>query len=138
MRAAPPSGRHALVALLLLYTAASLAHFAHNAERLAAYPNLPATLTRAGVYEAFAGLAVLGLTGLLLLRRGLALAGLLLLALYAACGFDGLLHYARAPFTAHSAAMNATILTEVVAAALLLVCVLRELRRHLATASRAC
>jgi hypothetical protein len=134
MNTALPAAR-ALPVLLLIYTAASLAHFTHNAERLAAYPNLPAALTRGGVYVAFAALASLGLTGYLLLRRGLALAGLLLLALYAACGFDGLLHYTRAPFAAHSAVMNATILTEVAAAALLLLCVLDALRRHFAGAA---
>lgn len=139
MTAAPPPGRRALLVLLLIYTGASLAHFTHNAERLAAYPNLPPTLTRAAVYAAFAALAALGLCGYLLLRRQATLAGLLVLALYAACGFDGLLHYTRAPFAAHTATMNATILTEVAAAALLLAGVLAELRRYvLAGAPRPC
>jgi hypothetical protein len=35
-----------LIWLLALYGLASLAHFAHNAEYLAAYPNLPAWLSR--------------------------------------------------------------------------------------------
>jgi hypothetical protein len=138
MSSPPPPGRRALIALLLFYTAASFAHFTHNAERLAAYPNLPPTLTRAGVYAAFAALAGLGLAGYLLLRHGRARAGLLLLALYAACGFDGLLHYTRAPFAAHTATMNVTILTEVAAAALLLTGVLAALRRHFGTAPQPC
>jgi hypothetical protein len=46
------------------------------------------------------------------------------LAVYAALGCDGLLHYTRAPMEAHTAAMNFTIWFEVVAAALLLATVL--------------
>jgi hypothetical protein len=42
------------------------------------------------------------------------------LTLYAALGLDGLLHYGRAPMSAHSAGLNLTIWTEVVAAAALL------------------
>jgi hypothetical protein len=109
-----------LAGLLALYAAASFLHFAHNAEYLSDYPNLPTWFTRSGVYLAWAGLASLGAVGFVLYRSGWQLAGLLLLGLYAAFGFDGLLHYTRAPIDAHSAAMNFTIWTEVAAAAALL------------------
>ena len=110
--------------MLLLYLAASLLHFAHNAEYLADYPNLPAWLGRADVYLVWLGLAAVGVVGYALYRGGWRLAGLLLLGAYAAAGFDGLLHYTRAPFAAHTPAMNFTIWFEVVAAALLLLGVL--------------
>jgi len=35
---------------VMLYAAASLVHFAHNAEYLADYPNLPSWLTRYQIY----------------------------------------------------------------------------------------
>ena len=107
--------------LLLLYLAASLLHFVHNAEYLADYPNLPAWLGRADVYLAWLGLAAIGAAGWALYRFGRRLAGLLLIGMYAVFGFDGLLHYTRAPLAAHTADMNLTIWFEVAAAALLLV-----------------
>ena len=110
-----------LLGLLLLYVVASLVHFTHNAEYLADYPNLPPWLTRGGVYLAWIGETSLGILGYVLYRFGWRLAGLALVGVYAAFGFDGLLHYTRAPFDAHTTAMNFTILFEVAAAALLLV-----------------
>jgi hypothetical protein len=112
-----------LIGLLLLYAAASLLHFVHNAEYLADYPNLPDWLTRSRVYFAWLGVAAIGAVGYVLHRRDHAL-GLVLLGVYAALGLDGLLHYGRAPLAAHTAAMNFTIGFEVAAAALLLVAVL--------------
>src|SRR5687767_182110 len=109
-----------LVGLLMLYAAASFLHFAHNAEYLNDYPNLPSWFTRSGVYLAWFGLASLGVFGYVLYRRGWQLAGLLLLGLYATFGFDGLLHYTLAPIDAHSGIMNFTIFFEVAAAAALL------------------
>ena len=109
-----------LLGLLLLYLVASLVHFTHNAEYLADYPNLPPWLTPAGVYLAWIGETSLGILGYVLYRFGWQLAGLALVGVYAAFGFDGLLHYTRAPFDAHTTAMNFTILFEVAAAALLL------------------
>ena len=103
---------------LLLYGVASFVHFAHNAENLAAYPNLPAWLSRAGVYAAWCGITMLGLSAYVLRRRGYEWAGLALLAVYAALGFDGLLHYGRAPMHVHTAAMNSTIWFEVCTAGL--------------------
>ena len=112
-----------LVSLVLLSLAASLLHFVHNAEFLSAYPNLPIWLTRPQVYLAWTSLAAIGVCGLLLYLWGRDLLGLSLIGLYAAFGFDGLLHYARAPFTEHTNAMNFTIWFEVVAAGALLVAV---------------
>jgi uncharacterized membrane protein len=117
--------------LVLLYLAASLLHFAHNAEYLSDYPNLPLSLTRGDIYLAWFGLAALGIAGYVLYRIGWQLSGLCLLGTYAVFGFDGLLHYTRAPVEAHSAAMNFTIWFEVVIAALLLCAVLAQFARRL-------
>jgi hypothetical protein len=114
--------------MLAFYALASLLHFAHNAEYLSEYPNLPSWITRTGVYGAWAGQASIGLLGLVLHRHGRELAGLLLLGLYAAFGFDGLLHYARAPLDAHTGVMNFTIWFEVVAAVALLLAVVMRLK----------
>lgn len=110
--------------LLALYALASLAHFVHNAEYLSGYPNLPAWLSRVHIYAAWCGITAIGLAGYTLYRRAHAFIGLGLLALYVSLGFDGLLHYGRAPMTAHTVAMNLTIWSEVAAAALALVAVL--------------
>lgn len=107
--------------LLLLYFGASLLHFVHNAEYLADYPNLPAWLGRADVYLAWLALAAIGAVGWALYRFGWRVAGLLLIGTYAVFGFDGLLHYSRAPIAAHTPAMNFTIWFEVAAAAVLLI-----------------
>jgi len=112
-----------VTALTLLYGVASLVHFAHNAEFLMDHPNLPSWLTRVQVYVVWLGITALGVLGYVLLRAGRVVAGLLLLAAYAALGLDGLLHYGRAPLAAHTLAMNATIWFEVLAAAALLVVV---------------
>jgi len=126
--------RNRLAVLLLLYLAASLFHFAHNAEFIGDYPNLPTWLTRSDVYFTWAGLAVVGLGGFALYVRGRQALGLCLIGLYAAFGFDGLLHYSRAAFGAHTGVMNFTIWFEVVAAAGLLVTVVfaavKRLHRH--------
>jgi hypothetical protein len=109
----------ALPWLLLLYAGSSLLHFAHNAEYLADYPNLPGWLTRPQVYASWLGITTIGAIGYVLYRARRERSGLPLLAVYAALGFDGLLHYGRAPVAAHTSMMNLTIWTEVVAAALL-------------------
>jgi hypothetical protein len=114
----------ALPWLVALYGAASLWHFAHNAEQLALYPNLPSSWTRVDVYLAWCVVTVLGIVGYAFYRRGNRPAGLLLLALYGILGFAGLLHYTRAPFAHHSSMMNLTICAEVAAAAALLLDVL--------------
>ena len=109
-----------LTALMLAYGAASLAHFAHNAVFIDAYPNLPAWLSSGDVWLTWFAEAAIGLTGYVLLRRGHAMVGLVLIGVWAAFGFDGLAHYWLAPIDAHTLAMNVTIWTEVCAAALLL------------------
>jgi hypothetical protein len=119
-----------LALLLVVYLSASLLHFAHNAEFLADYPNLPTWLTRSDVYFFWMGQAVIGLVGYTLYLRGWQTPGLLLIGLFAAFGFDGLLHYTRAPFGAHTLAMNFTIWFEVIAAAALLVAVVFVLVRR--------
>jgi hypothetical protein len=119
------SASRVLLALLLLYAAASLLHFVHNAEYLADYPNLPASWSRAEVYAAWCALTAVGVVGYVLYRRGKRRPGLALLAIYAAIGFAGLLHYTRAPPGHHTTAMNATIWAEALAAALLLMNVAR-------------
>lgn len=109
-----------LRALLLAYGAATVVHFVHNAEFIADYPGMPATWTRAGVYFAWLAMTAIGIAGWLLASRGHRLAGLALVAIYAAGGMDSLGHYVLAPMSHHTMAMNATILLEVTAAALVL------------------
>lgn len=116
--------------LLGLYTLASFLHFAHNGVMLATYPNMPAWITASGVYVTWLGIAAAGLTGYVLTRLGYRVAGLIVLALYAVTGLDGLAHYALAPIAAHSFAMNFTIGFEVVMALLLLIAIGRALRFH--------
>ena len=111
----------ALPATLLLYAAASLLHFAHNAQFLADYPNLPPSWTRVEVYLTWCVLAAIGVLGYVLYRRGSIRPGLALIAIYAVSGFAGLLHHTRAPLGHHTAAMNVTIWGEALAAVLLLV-----------------
>ena len=106
---------------MLLYGAASLVHFIHNAVYWGLYPNMPVWLTPLGVLASWLVIAGTGAVGYWLLRKGLTLAGLTAIILYAALGFAGLDHYAIAPVSAHSWAMNATIVGEVIAAAALLV-----------------
>ena len=112
---------------LLIYAAASLLHHVHNAEYLAEYPNMPAALSPAKVYLAWAIEMAVGLGGYVLLRLGHCRLGLALIALSALAGFAGLDHYVIAPFTAHTATMHLTIGIEVAAAAVLLLVVGLEL-----------
>ena len=49
--------------LAAVYCAASLAHFAHNAEYIAFYPNMPAGLTRETVYRVWWAISGVGLVG---------------------------------------------------------------------------
>jgi hypothetical protein len=119
-----------LAVLLVLFGACSLVHFVHNAEFVADYPNMPAGWSRSGVYGAWLAMTATGLAGWFALERGYRRIGLALLAAYAALGLDSLGHYVIAPLSAHTLAMNATILLEVTAAALVLVEVARQLVRR--------
>ncbi len=105
--------------LLAAYFLTSLGHFAHNAEFLCEYPSLPTWLTRVKVYAAWLAITAVGLTGLVLIKNKLVTTGLLLVAIYAALGFDGLGHYAVAPMAHHTLGANVTILSEVAVAMLL-------------------
>jgi hypothetical protein len=105
---------------MLIYTAASLLHFVHNATFLHEYPNMPPSLTPLGVYGAWCAVAAVGLLGYGVYRRKHIPAGLALIALYAFLGFGGLDHYVVAPVAAHSWVMNITVVIEVAAAAALL------------------
>lgn len=125
-----PSPLGSVAVLLLIYAVASLVHFVHNAEFVADYPNMPASWSRADVYLAWLGMTAVGVCGWLLLARGFPRAGLACLAVYAALGLDSLGHYVLAPMSTHTIAMNATILAEVTAAAILLVVVVRRLARR--------
>lgn len=120
--------RPGLGAAVMAFGIASLVHFTHNAEYLRDYPNMPAGWMPAHVYVAWIAMTALGLAGWILLKRGWPRTGLLLLAAYAACGLDSLGHYLLAPPSAHTFAMNATILAEVSAAALVILEVLRRAR----------
>jgi hypothetical protein len=110
-----------LVVLAVAYFLTSLGHFTHNAEFICEYPNLPASFTSARIYAAWAAITSVGVLGFFLLigKKWIA-TGLVLVAAYAVLGFDGLGHYALAPFEWHTRMANLTILSEVVAAALLL------------------
>lgn len=109
--ARPPVGR-ALPVLVAAYFAASIAHFAHNAEYIASYPNMPHWLMREHVYAVWAAITAVGLLGLGLLRLGWGVLGALVLAAYGAMGLDGLGHYALELCSQHTLAMNATIWAE--------------------------
>jgi hypothetical protein len=115
-----------LLPMMLIYGAASLLHFTHNAVYLHDYPNLPAWLTATGVVGAWLVVAMIGVLGYVLYSRISRVAGLITIALYTLPGFDGLDHYAVAPMSAHTLAMNVTILLEAGCALVLLACVARS------------
>ena len=110
-----------LLTFIIIYGAASLAHFVHNAVYIDAYPNLPSWITPAVVNVSWLAIAGTGALGYWLYQRGSRVLGLTVIGVYALFGFGGLDHYAVAPICAHSLAMNATILGEVTAASVLLV-----------------
>ena len=119
-----------LLTFMLLYGAASLAHFVHNAVYLDSYPNLPVWLTPLGVLTSWLVIAGIGAAGYWLFRKASPALGLTVIALYAALGFAGLDHYAVAPISAHSPAMNVTIAGEAIAASALLVVIAWTAVRH--------
>jgi len=119
--------------LVVLYFAASLAHFAHNAEYIAFYPGMPDWLTAEKVYLAWLGVTCVGIVALALFRLGLPVLAALVLGVYGALGLDGLAHYTLALCSEHTAWANITIWSEAATGVLLLiVCILavgRRLRR---------
>jgi hypothetical protein len=113
--------RQQLLVSMIVYGSASLVHFVHDATYLDTYPNMPQWLTAFGVMAAWLAIATTGFVGYWLFSRGATKVGLVVMALYAALGFAGLDRYAVAPVAAHSLAMSATIVAEVVAGSVLLV-----------------
>ena len=83
------------------------------------------------VYAARLASTAVGLVNFILIKNKLMPAGLLLVATYAALGFDGLGHYAVAPMAHHTLGANVTIVSEVAAAALLLPATVYLLVSHL-------
>jgi hypothetical protein len=110
--------------VMLVYTAASLIHFVHNATYLHEYPNMPPSLTSLGVYVAWCAVATVGSLGYWIYRRVHRTIGRAIIGCYAVLGFAGLDHYIVAPMSAHSWVMHLTILIEVASAAWLLSTVL--------------
>jgi hypothetical protein len=107
--------------LLALYFIASLAHFSHNAEYIAFYPNLPAWLTREKVYLAWLAITSVGVVGTVLAAAGWRSTAALLFAAYGLFGLDGLAHYTLALCSEHTFAMNFSIWFEVAGGAALAV-----------------
>lgn len=105
--------------LTALYFLASLIHFAHNAEYIAYYPNMPAWITRDTVYLVWAAITSVGLTGIVFFRLGWRFVAALCLFAYGALGLDGLAHYTLAPCSEHTLAMNLTIWFEAIAGVVL-------------------
>ena len=118
-----PAHDAVLLSLIVVYCAASLLHFVHNAVFLSDYPNMPASLSAVRIYAAWCGITAVGIVGYWLRRAGYRVTGLVVIAVYAALGFGGLDHYTLAPVAAHSLAMNLTIGVEALAAAALLIAV---------------
>jgi hypothetical protein len=114
-----------LLTFIIAYGVASLVHFVHNAVYIDAYPNLPRWITPVVVYVSWLAIAGTGAFGYWFYRRGSTAFGLTVIGMYALSGFGGLDHYTVAPVSAHSMAMNATILGEAIAASVLLVVIVR-------------
>jgi len=109
-----------IMALVAVYFLATLAHFAHNAEFIAFYPNMPQSLTRETVYLAWLAITGIGVAALVVMRFGLPVLGAVLLGAYGAMGLDGLGHYTLALCSEHTLATNLTIWFEVAAGVSLL------------------
>jgi hypothetical protein len=110
-------------ALFVAYSVASLAHFTHNAEYIAYYPNMPKWIGADTVYLAWLGVASVGAAGLVARRLGFARLALLCFFAYGALGLDGLAHYTLALCSEHTFMANLTIWSEVLTGLfLLLVC----------------
>lgn len=106
--------------LLSVYFLASASHFAHNAEYIAYYPNMPDWLTRETVYLAWLGVTSVGVAGLAAALIGSKVLGAILLSAYGALGLDSLAHYTIALCSEHSLAANFTIWFDAVAGVALL------------------
>jgi hypothetical protein len=100
---------HWVWALAGVYCVASLVHFAHNAEYIAFYPNMPAGLTRETVYLVWLAITGVGLASVFLRVLGWLRTSVFVLAVYGAFGLDAFGHYALALCSQHTLAMNTTI-----------------------------
>jgi hypothetical protein len=135
--AVPPILPKHIWLLLGTYFVASLAHFAHNAEYIAYYPNMPAWLTREKIYLAWLGVCGVGVAGLVALRFRLTTFGGFLIAAYGALGLDGLAHYTLALCSEHTLVTNITIWSEALSGAFVLLASAVLVTRHLVQGSRA-
>jgi hypothetical protein len=117
------------------YFLATLAHFAHNAEYIAFYPGMPASITRETVYLAWLCVTAIGLVSFGALRLGLPNVAVALLGLYGAFGLDALLHYTLALCSEHTLTANITIWSEAILGVALLLASAALLGRRL---TRAC
>jgi hypothetical protein len=113
-----------------VYFAASLAHFAHNAEFIAIYPNMPAGLTREHVYIAWLAITSLGVAGLMVARLGRRALGVALVGAYGVLGLDGFAHYTLALCSEHTLATNITIWAEAISGLVLMLACVRLLVRR--------
>lgn len=118
--------------LVAVYFVASLAHFAHNAEFIAFYPNMPSWLTREYVYLAWLSVTSLGVAGLIVVRLGLHALGVFAVGAYGALGLDGLAHYSLALCSAHTFATNVTIWCEAISGLVLMLASAVLLARRIA------
>jgi len=57
------SRAHLLLLLMIVYGAASLLHFVHNAVYIQSYPNLPMRITPLRVYASWCAIATSGVVG---------------------------------------------------------------------------
>jgi len=118
--------------LLIVYFIASLAHFVHNAEYIAFYPNMPTWLTREKVYLAWLVITSIGVAGLIASRLRWHAVGAILIALYGAFGLDGLLHYTLALCSQHTLMTNVTIWSEAASGLVLMLASVIVLARRFA------
>jgi hypothetical protein len=104
-----------LSGLVLLYAAASLLHFWHNAEYIAFYPNLPGWLTRGTVYGAWLAVTAVGVAAGGMWLLGWRVAAAVVMGVYGLLGLGGLAHYGLALCSEHTLTTNLTIWFEAVA-----------------------
>lgn len=122
---------------MLAHCCASLLHFVHNGVFVDEYPNLPSSITVPVIIWTWLGITAIGVAGCIVLRSGREIAGLGLIAAYAAFGFDGFAHYSLAAMAAHTLMMNVTIWSEAMTAVVLLLVVGKRSLRLLRTARAA-
>ena len=120
-----PAQERALFVLISLNVIASVCHYVHYFVYFRAYPNEPDWLSPPRVDLVWFLITIVGVTGYLLFKRHRYLWSFPLLYLYGVLGLGSLGHYLLAPMAAHSFGMNLLIWSEAIAAAVLLVYVLR-------------